>query len=103
MLAGYMKAGGSLGLQRCCLGNGTEGSGLLEHHDCRLFYSWVFFQSVRLIWELMRGALESGKVLHGFVHKTGLNCVQAVSNALLDMYARNGDIEMAERLFHRDG
>ncbi|KAK8923997.1 Pentatricopeptide repeat-containing protein [Platanthera zijinensis] len=45
------------------------------------------------------GAFESGKILHGLIQKTGMTCVLPVANALLDMYARCGNIEMARRVF----
>ncbi|XP_072991511.1 pentatricopeptide repeat-containing protein At1g74630 [Typha latifolia] len=45
------------------------------------------------------GAFESGRILHGHVQKVGLNNVVSVGNALLDMYARCGSIDMAHGVF----
>ncbi|KAK8924111.1 Pentatricopeptide repeat-containing protein [Platanthera zijinensis] len=36
------------------------------------------------------GAFESGKILHGFIQKTGMTRILPVANALLDMYTRCG-------------
>ncbi|KAG6527195.1 pentatricopeptide repeat-containing protein At1g74630-like [Zingiber officinale] len=48
------------------------------------------------------GAFETGKVLHGHLQKSGLITFIAVSNALLDLYARCGSMEMARRVFDRE-
>lgn len=46
------------------------------------------------------GAFESGRILHGLIEKIGMSFIMAVSNALLDMYARCGNIDMAKRVFY---
>ncbi|WOL17140.1 hypothetical protein Cni_G25929 [Canna indica] len=46
------------------------------------------------------GAFETGKILHGHMEKSGLNTITAVANALLDLYARCGSLEMARRVFN---
>ncbi|KAG9451305.1 hypothetical protein H6P81_011270 [Aristolochia fimbriata] len=45
------------------------------------------------------GAFISGQVLHGHVVKVGFNNVISVTNALLDVYAKCGDTEMARKVF----
>ncbi|XP_068639014.1 pentatricopeptide repeat-containing protein At1g74630-like [Aristolochia californica] len=47
------------------------------------------------------GAFMSGKVLHGYIVKAGLNHVMPVTNALLDVYAKCGDTEMARGVFYQ--
>ncbi|KAH7652570.1 TPR-like protein [Dioscorea alata] len=48
------------------------------------------------------GAFESGKALHGNAVKSGMICIVSVANALLDMYARCGNVDMAHRVFDRE-
>ncbi|KAE8672553.1 Pentatricopeptide repeat-containing protein [Hibiscus syriacus] len=45
------------------------------------------------------GAIELGKILHGFIEKSGVNWITIVNNALVDMYARFGNEEMAGLVF----
>ncbi|XVE56939.1 hypothetical protein DITRI_Ditri04bG0051100 [Diplodiscus trichospermus] len=45
------------------------------------------------------GAFEFGKILHGFIEKSGFNWISSVNNALLDMYARCGNVGMAQLVF----
>ncbi|XP_020110254.1 pentatricopeptide repeat-containing protein At1g74630 [Ananas comosus] len=45
------------------------------------------------------GAFETGKTLHGHAEKTGFNSIIAVSNVLLDMYARCGSVDLARQVF----
>lgn len=45
------------------------------------------------------GAIETGKILHAHMAKTGFANIIAVTNALLDMYSRCGSIEMAHQVF----
>ncbi|KAK8690850.1 hypothetical protein V6N13_074376 [Hibiscus sabdariffa] len=45
------------------------------------------------------GAVAFGKILHGFIEKSGVNWISTVNNALVDMYARCGNIEMARLVF----
>ncbi|XP_068642737.1 pentatricopeptide repeat-containing protein At1g74630-like [Aristolochia californica] len=47
------------------------------------------------------GAFMSGKVLHGYIVKAGLDQVISVTNALLDVYAKCGDTEMARGVFNQ--
>ncbi|CAL9039334.1 unnamed protein product [Musa banksii] len=48
------------------------------------------------------GAFETGKILHGHMKKSGLSTVTAVANALLNVYARCGRIQMACQVFDRE-
>ncbi|KAL6181619.1 hypothetical protein ACLB2K_048270 [Fragaria x ananassa] len=45
------------------------------------------------------GAVEFGRVLHGLVEKGGFLSFISVSNALLDMYSKSGNVEMARLVF----
>ncbi|PKI77992.1 hypothetical protein CRG98_001612 [Punica granatum] len=45
------------------------------------------------------GALEFGKMLHGFVEKSGFLDIVSVSNALLDAYSKCGDMGMSRLVF----
>lgn len=47
------------------------------------------------------GAFEFGKVLHGYIEKSGLVWITSVNNALLDMYSKCGNINMARLVFER--
>ncbi|KAJ9539759.1 hypothetical protein OSB04_026265 [Centaurea solstitialis] len=46
-------------------------------------------------------SLEIGKKLHSFVVKVGLGSYTSVANSLLNMYAKSGDLVMAETVFGR--
>lgn len=45
------------------------------------------------------GAFEFGKILHGFIEKSRFNWIPSVNNALIDMYARCGNVGMARLVF----
>jgi pentatricopeptide repeat protein len=47
------------------------------------------------------GALEFGKILHGFIEKSGLAWIVSVNNALLDTYSKCGNVLMAQLVFER--
>ncbi|KAI3675220.1 hypothetical protein L1987_84806 [Smallanthus sonchifolius] len=47
------------------------------------------------------GALEFGKVVHGYIEKSGFGSIHTVNNALLDTYAKCGNINMARLVFER--
>ncbi|KAK9673619.1 hypothetical protein RND81_12G179100 [Saponaria officinalis] len=47
------------------------------------------------------GAFENCRILHGFVEKVGFRPVVSVNNALIDAYAKCGNIGMAKLVFHR--
>lgn len=47
------------------------------------------------------GFLEQGKWIHGHMIKSGVQLVGFVGNTLLDMYAKSGNIEDAEKVFNR--
>ncbi|KAJ8446883.1 hypothetical protein Cgig2_016193 [Carnegiea gigantea] len=47
------------------------------------------------------GAFEFGRILHGFVEKAGFGWMVSVSNALLDTYAKCGNLSMAKLVFER--
>ncbi|WCJ35943.1 Pentatricopeptide repeat-containing protein At1g74630 [Euphorbia peplus] len=47
------------------------------------------------------GALEFGKILHCFIEKAGYVWVVSVNNALLDTYAKCGNLSMARLVFDR--
>ncbi|KAI5683761.1 hypothetical protein M9H77_04989 [Catharanthus roseus] len=47
------------------------------------------------------GALGFGKILHGFIEKSGLLWISSVNNALLDTYSKCGDVDMARLIFER--
>ncbi|KAJ6354036.1 hypothetical protein OIU76_002962 [Salix suchowensis] len=47
------------------------------------------------------GALEFGKILHGFIEKSGLAWIVSVNNALLDTYSKCGNVHMARLVFER--
>ncbi|GAB4828708.1 Pentatricopeptide repeat-containing protein At1g74630 [Ancistrocladus abbreviatus] len=47
------------------------------------------------------GAFEFGKILHGFVEKAGFGLIVSINNALLDTYARCGNVDMARLIFER--
>jgi len=45
------------------------------------------------------GAFENGKILHGYIAKSGFTSMVAVTSALLDMYSRCESIQMARQVF----
>ncbi|KAJ0961896.1 hypothetical protein J5N97_029724 [Dioscorea zingiberensis] len=45
------------------------------------------------------GALELGRWIHKYVRKKGLEFMDSVSTALVDMYAKCGDVDEAKRVF----
>ncbi|KAM0934259.1 putative tetratricopeptide-like helical domain superfamily [Dioscorea sansibarensis] len=45
------------------------------------------------------GALELGRWIHKYIQKKGMECVGSVSTALVDMYAKCGDVDEAKRVF----
>ncbi|KAJ0639908.1 putative tetratricopeptide-like helical domain superfamily, DYW domain-containing protein [Helianthus annuus] len=45
------------------------------------------------------GAFEFGKILHGYIEKSGFGSISTVNNALLDTYAKCGHINMARLVF----
>ncbi|CAN8275663.1 unnamed protein product [Cochlearia groenlandica] len=45
------------------------------------------------------GSFEFGKTVHGLAVKLGFGCLVSVMNALIDMYSRCGDLQMAKFLF----
>ncbi|XP_057854002.2 putative pentatricopeptide repeat-containing protein At3g49142 isoform X2 [Cryptomeria japonica] len=47
------------------------------------------------------GALQKGREIHGFVVRRELESETSVGNALLDMYAKCGNIEIANKVFHK--
>lgn len=47
------------------------------------------------------GAFEFGKILHGYIEKSGLVWITSVNNALLDTYSKCGNINMARLVFER--
>ncbi|KAM5570759.1 pentatricopeptide repeat-containing protein [Rosa sericea] len=47
------------------------------------------------------GAVEFGRILHGLVEKAGFLSMISVNNALLDMYSKSGNVEMARLVFER--
>lgn len=47
------------------------------------------------------GAFEYGKILHGFLEKSGFLRIISVNNALLDTYSRCGNVGMARLVFKR--
>ncbi|KAL4197829.1 hypothetical protein AMTRI_Chr04g253080 [Amborella trichopoda] len=46
------------------------------------------------------GAVEYGRVIHGFVNKAGFDHIVSVNNALLDMYAKCGSMDDARMVFN---
>ncbi|KAH0459638.1 hypothetical protein IEQ34_012452 [Dendrobium chrysotoxum] len=122
MLAGYMK-GGKLGEARILFREMERKDQVSWNTMIVGFASHGYFEEAfGFFRELMRegimpnevsftgalsacaqiGAFESGKILHGLIEKTGMNFIMAVSNALLDMYARCGKIDMAKQVFYCD-
>ncbi|XP_020577409.1 pentatricopeptide repeat-containing protein At1g74630 [Phalaenopsis equestris] len=120
MLAGYMKVG-ELGEARMLFGEMDRKDQVSWSTMIVGFASHGYFQEAfGLFRDLMRdgimpnevsltgvlsacaqtGAFESGKILHGLIEKTGMNFIMAVSNALLDMYARCGKIDMSKQVFY---
>ncbi|KAI6704176.1 hypothetical protein NL676_013312 [Syzygium grande] len=47
------------------------------------------------------GSLEQGRWVHAHMIKSGGQLIEFVGNALLDMYAKSGSIEDAEKVFYR--
>ena len=47
------------------------------------------------------GAIEFGKILHGFIEKSGFLWMVSVNNALLDTYSKCGNVGMARLVFER--
>ncbi|XP_059644484.1 pentatricopeptide repeat-containing protein At1g74630 [Cornus florida] len=47
------------------------------------------------------GAFEFGKILHGYIEKSGLVWISSVNNALLDTYSKCGNVGMARLVFER--
>ncbi|GLT79756.1 hypothetical protein SLA2020_512330 [Shorea laevis] len=45
------------------------------------------------------GALEDGKQIHGYVLKFGMESDLLICNSLINMYSRNGRLELAKRVF----
>ncbi|XP_057861154.2 putative pentatricopeptide repeat-containing protein At3g23330 [Cryptomeria japonica] len=46
-------------------------------------------------------ALQQGKYIHGYILRNGLELSISMGNALIDMYAKCGRVQMAHRLFDR--
>lgn len=46
------------------------------------------------------GALELGEWIHNYIHKHGLHPTLPLNNALIDMYAKSGNIKKALQVFH---
>uniref|UniRef100_A0A1D1YUW0 Pentatricopeptide repeat-containing protein At1g74630 n=1 Tax=Anthurium amnicola TaxID=1678845 RepID=A0A1D1YUW0_9ARAE len=121
LLAGYMKDG-ELGLARrtfhemptrdpvswSTMVTGLAKDGNFEEAFCFFhdsFHSGLRPNEVSLAAVLSAcahgGALELGRIVHGYIEKVGLKHVVAVSNALLDAYAKCGSMDMARRVFDR--
>ncbi|KAH0745315.1 hypothetical protein KY285_006972 [Solanum tuberosum] len=49
------------------------------------------------------GALEQGKLLHGYIVRNGLDSILPVLSALVTMYARCGALELGRRVFDQMG
>ncbi|KAM7475622.1 hypothetical protein LguiB_022865 [Lonicera macranthoides] len=47
------------------------------------------------------GAFEFGKILHGYIEKSGFVWISSVNNALLDTYSKCGNVGMARLVFER--
>ncbi|GLT43585.1 hypothetical protein SLA2020_175240 [Shorea laevis] len=47
------------------------------------------------------GALDFGKILHGFIEKSGFSWIISVNNALIDTYSKCGNVGMAHLVFER--
>lgn len=45
------------------------------------------------------GGLELGRWIHKYIQKKGMECMGSVSTALVDMYAKCGDVDEAKRVF----
>lgn len=46
-------------------------------------------------------ALQQGKLIHGHILRNGLEMDVSTGNALIDMYAKCGRLEIARRLFEK--
>ncbi|CAN6463132.1 unnamed protein product [Victoria cruziana] len=46
------------------------------------------------------GALEFGRMIHGYIDKAGFSDIVAVNNALIDLYGKCGNVKMASYVFH---
>ncbi|KAI3930143.1 hypothetical protein MKW92_036542 [Papaver armeniacum] len=71
----------------------------------RLVLSGCEFDSVTIV-SLLQGSaqlssLDNGKVLHGFVLRRGLQSNFIVSTAIVDLYAKCGDLKLASSVFTR--
>ncbi|KAI3886156.1 hypothetical protein MKW92_051762 [Papaver armeniacum] len=71
----------------------------------RLVLSGCDFDSVTIV-SLLQGSaqlssLDNGKVLHGFVLRRGLQSNFIVSTAIVDLYAKCGDLKLASSVFTR--
>ncbi|RWR80899.1 pentatricopeptide repeat-containing protein [Cinnamomum micranthum f. kanehirae] len=44
-------------------------------------------------------SLQQGEIIHGYVIRSGLGCDVFIGNSLIDMYAKAGKIDSAERIF----
>ncbi|KAG6632942.1 pentatricopeptide repeat-containing protein At1g74630 [Carya illinoinensis] len=49
----------------------------------------------------LAGAVEFGKILHGFMEKAGFLWIISVNNALMDTYSKCGSVGMARLIFER--
>lgn len=49
----------------------------------------------------LAGAVEFGKILHGFMEKSGFLWIISVNNALMDTYSKCGSVGMARLIFER--
>ncbi|XP_031476119.1 pentatricopeptide repeat-containing protein At1g74630 [Nymphaea colorata] len=47
------------------------------------------------------GALEFGKMIHGYIDKAGFSHIVTVNNALVDLYGKCGNINMASHVFDK--
>ncbi|KAK1439836.1 hypothetical protein QVD17_05658 [Tagetes erecta] len=47
------------------------------------------------------GAFEFGTILHGYIEKSAFGSIHTVNNALLDMYSKCGNVNMARLVFER--
>uniref|UniRef100_A0A7N0U1C1 DYW domain-containing protein n=1 Tax=Kalanchoe fedtschenkoi TaxID=63787 RepID=A0A7N0U1C1_KALFE len=119
MLAGYMKAGETESatdlFSEMDVKDAVSWSSMVggfAHNGCFTEAFGVFRGSVRsgiganevsltgvLSACAQAGAFEFGRIVHGLVEKSGLNWIITVNNALIDTYARCGNVGMSRLVF----
>ncbi|KAL8531139.1 hypothetical protein ACS0TY_007957 [Phlomoides rotata] len=89
----------------CFAKNGRPLEALELFHEMMLENGDMLPNSVTMVSVLQAcaalSALEQGKLVHGYILRKSLDSILPVMSALLTMYSRCGDLQLAENVFHQ--